>query len=116
MCIYIPTVYTPSGILLIYLSSEYELIKTFTMKFPTQDQMIEEFNELHIQVSGQGISPSFRDELRNHGCDTVLNLLNEKKHLVAHAIYRGIEEDEDAMAFDSYMTEQPERCDSIDHN
>lgn len=86
------------------------------MKKITQVQLIDELNSLYVDLTGEGISPFFEKTLMEGGVDTLLALIEEKKHILAHAIYREIEEDDDAIALDAYMSEQPERCDSIEHN
>ena len=77
-----------------------------------QDQLIEELNELYIDLTGDGMSPSMKKSLEEScGESTLLLLIEDKKHIVANAIERA---NEDVNVYPTFHVE-PERCDDLLH-
>jgi hypothetical protein len=79
----------------------------------TQQDLLIELNELYVELTGNGMSEMFKNELMKHSVDTIMMLIDEKKEVMSDLLHTSFDDD------DRYLfsfQEEPQRCDSIEFN
>lgn len=55
------------------------------------DNLIEDLHNFYVEVTGDGISPEFEQELRSGGVSRIEGLLNDVRYSFGEAMYKGDE-------------------------